>query len=210
MAKVVQSSNAVASPAMGLAQAEFTSPAHAALLEKFQTKSAKLSESFHQSSRELAEEYARELKNLAPFDEDSSCSTSSSSEHAGSDSERLEEPDDDDNDDEESLSPSADSTGPFHELGVPKPKSQVNGNPLKNSTKLESKERKKKKILTVNGISKTDTSESPAAVGLDLSQKVGGMVLSGAIVNGDGESTDRKERIRSSKLDYKRLDELYV
>ncbi|PUU80698.1 hypothetical protein B9Z19DRAFT_1078786 [Tuber borchii] len=210
MAKAVQSSNAAASPAMGLVQAEFMSPEHVELLEKFKTDSAKLGKEFQATSRRLAEEFARKLKNLAPFNEESPCSTSSSSEHAGSDSERLEEPDDDDNDDEESLSPSADSTSPFVELGVPKPKPQVNGDSLKNSTKLESKERKKKKMLTVNGISKTDTSESPAAVGLDLSQKVGEMVLGGAImVNGDGESTDRKERIRSSKLDYKRLDELY-
>ena len=32
---------------------------------------------------------------------------------------------------------------------------------------------------------KTDTSESPAAVGPDLSQKVGGIVLGGDMVNGD-------------------------
>jgi len=206
MAKVAQSSNAAASPIMGPpSQAEFTSPAHAKLLEKFQTESAKLGEEFRKRSQKVAEEFERKLKHLAQFDEYSSCSTSSSSsEHTGSDS----EPDDDDNGDEGSLSPSADTTRVFR-VDVPKLKPLVNGNSLKNSTKLEPKEKKKKKP-TVNGISKTDTSESLVSAGLDLSQKAGGMLLNGGTTNGDSEITDRKERVRSSKLDYKRLDELYV
>jgi len=196
MAKAAQNSNAAASPIMVPARAGSMTPAHAELLEQFQTRSA-----------ELAEEFAKKLKHLAQFDEDSPCSTSSSSEHAGSDCERVEGPDDDDNDDEESLSPSANSTRVFRASGDPKPKLLVNGNSFKNSTKLEPKEMKMKK-LTVNGISKTDKSENPVSIGHDLSQKVGGM--NGSMVNGDSETTDRKERIRSSRLDYKRLDELYV
>jgi len=59
---------------------------------------------------------------------------------------------------------------------LPKPKPLVNGNSLKNSTKLEPKEKKKKKP-TVNGISNTDTSESLVSIRLDMSQEVGGTLL---------------------------------
>ncbi|CUS10315.1 unnamed protein product [Tuber aestivum] len=203
MAKAAQHPNPAASSVLGPAQAEVMSPAHAELLEQFQTK---LREEFQLRSQAMVEEFARELKHLTEFDEDSSCSTSSSSEHAGSDSERLEEPDD-----EEPLSPPADSNRGFREVGVPKPKSLVNGSLLKNPSKLESGEQSKKKRVTVNGVAKADTNESSAVEmpGLDLSQNVGGMLLDGTMVNGDGEAIDKKERIRCSKLEFKRLDELY-
>jgi len=149
----------------------------------------------------VADEFARKPNHFAQFNEESLNYSASSSSfgNAGSDSKRFEEPDDDDNGHEELLPLSAHSTWAFRVLGVPKPKHLVNGNLLKSSAQLEPNKKKKKKDSTANVIRKTDTSESPVSVGLDLSQKIGGILLNGGIVNDDSETTDRKERIRSSK-----------
>ncbi|KAG0129740.1 hypothetical protein HOY82DRAFT_487773 [Tuber indicum] len=155
-------------------------------------------------SEGMTEEFPRKLKHVVPFDEDNSPSTFSSSGHAGSDNERLEEPDC-----EESLS--RDPKMVFHDLDVPDSKPPLNG-VNGNSLKLESEEKRKKKRVIANGDDKTDTNEIPSVIempGPDQSQEVGGMLLDGTMVNCDSETMDKKERIRSSKLEFKRLDELY-
>ncbi|KAG0633597.1 hypothetical protein HOY80DRAFT_1063184 [Tuber brumale] len=85
----------------------------------------------------------------------------------------------------------------------------VKGNWLKISSKLESEEKWKNKMVIANGVSKADTNKSCSTVGMPglvQSHGVDGMLSNGTLVNGDGVTIDKKEQIGCSKLEFKRLD----
>lgn len=192
-----------------------TSP-EAQLIERYKKKQEKL-------ASKLTLEFERDLKKLAAqqslhnviegiaTEEDSSIASSEdSNETEANDSSE-------DEDSKVPLPPPADPDKSHIAGALPKRERPGVGTNGKLKSK-KSKSRPKDKWGKENKKSldkKQETNGTKPSINAGLTRplpsgSVMGMKLNGTVINGDGVDSEKKERIRASKTEFKRLDELYV
>lgn len=185
-------------------------------------EAARLMERYQKEQERLALKFRRELEKLTPGTPGGDSSTSSSSSE---DSNRSHETDEVDNssDDEDSkipLPPPADPDKPAAAAALAKraklglrttETSKLKAKNLKAESKTEQGKENNKNVdkkQETNGIKPSSYSDPMRF--LPPGSTVMGVKLDGTVVNGEGADGEKKERIRASKMEFKRLDELYA
>lgn len=195
-------------------------------------EAARIFEVFQKKQDSLTREFRRELAKLAkqplpPDDQEEATAGVQDSSSNSSSSEDRSSSNDDDNDDEMNgavsssededpnvpLPPPADPDKPSARAKLQKLEVQAlkAKKPKPKSKKGRGKGNKKnadKKSKEINGVGHSPY--PPGFIRFPPAGAIMGMKADGTMVNGEGVNGEKKERVRASKNEFKRLDELYV